>query len=136
MPTMEAIKLKTLDDLLLSPEDRVELIGGDIVRRPMTRFAHAQAQSSADRCLGPFTDGASPNGWWIVTDVSVAYEPHECPSHDLAGWRRERLPNPPDGVARQQVIPPAPGREALQSPTANPAKKASAPNSLPRGIGD
>jgi Uma2 family endonuclease len=98
MPTMEAIKLKTLDDLLLSPEDRVELIGGDIVRRPMTRFAHAQAQSSADRCLGPFTDGASPNGWWIVTDVSVAYEPHECPSHDLAGWRRERLPHPPQGV--------------------------------------
>jgi len=37
-------------------------------------------------------------GWWILTEVSVAYEVHECPSHDLAGWRRERLPNPPDGV--------------------------------------
>jgi Uma2 family endonuclease len=26
------------------------------------------------------------------------HQVHECPSHDLAGWRRERLPDPPDGV--------------------------------------
>ncbi len=95
---MEAIKLRTIRDLLLSPEERVELIGGEILRRPMTRFAHARAQSEADRSLGPFADDTGPGGWWIVTDVSVAYEPHECPSHDLAGWRRERLPQPPDGV--------------------------------------
>jgi Uma2 family endonuclease len=95
---MEAIKLKTVTDLLLSPEEHVELIGGDIVRRPMTRFAHARAQSTTDRALGPFADQAGPEGWWIVTDVSVAYEDYECPSHDLAGWRRERLPHPPDGV--------------------------------------
>jgi len=91
-PTTEAVKLKTLDDLILSPQERVELIGGEILRRPMTRFAHAQAQSGAHRSLGPFADGAGPDDWCIVTDVSVAYEPHECPSHDLAGWRRQRLP--------------------------------------------
>jgi Uma2 family endonuclease len=95
---MEAVKLNTVDDLLLSPDERVELIGGDIVRRPMTRFAHARAQSKTDRTLGPFADEIGTGGWWIVTDVSVAYEAHECPSHDLAGWRRDRLPNPPDGV--------------------------------------
>ena len=95
---MEAVKLQTIDDLLLSPEERVELIGGDIVRRPMTRFAHARVQSKTDRTLGPFADETGPGGWWILTEVSVAYEAHECPSHDLAGWRRERLPNPPDGV--------------------------------------
>jgi Uma2 family endonuclease len=44
------------------------------------------------------TQREGPCGWWILTDVSVAYEPHECPSHDLAGWQRERLPDPPDGV--------------------------------------
>jgi hypothetical protein len=38
---VEALNLKTLDDLLLSPDERVELIGGEIVRRPMARFAHA-----------------------------------------------------------------------------------------------
>jgi len=95
---MEAVKLKTVDDLLLSPEQRVELIGGDIVRRPMTRFAHARAQSKTDRTLGRFADETGPDGWWILTEVSVAYEIHECPSHDLAGWRRERLSDPPDGV--------------------------------------
>jgi Uma2 family endonuclease len=95
---MEAVQLKTIHDLLLSREERVELVGGDIVRRPMTRFAHARAQSKIDRSLGDFADDTGAGGWWIVTEVSVAYEPHECPSHDLAGWRRERLPNPPDGV--------------------------------------
>jgi Uma2 family endonuclease len=96
---MEAIKLKTVTDLLLSPEERVELIGGDIVRRPMTRFAHARAQGGTRGALHGLTqEDELGGGWWIVTDVSVAYEAHECPSHDLAGWRRERLPRPPDGV--------------------------------------
>jgi len=95
---MEAVSLKTVHDLMLCAEERVELIGGDIVRRPMTRFAHARAQGSTVRTLGPYAGGSPTGGWWIVTEVSVAYEPHECPSHDLAGWRRERLPRPPDGV--------------------------------------
>jgi Uma2 family endonuclease len=95
---VEALKLKTLGDLLLSRDERVELIGGDIVRRPMARVQHARAQSRIDRGLGPFDDSADPGGWWILTEVSVGYEPHECPTHDLAGWRRERLPRLPDGV--------------------------------------
>jgi len=98
---MEAVQLKTVDDLLLSPDERVELIGGDLVRRPMTRFVHARTQGSTRGALHGLTrDGGAEGegGWWIVTDVSVAYEAHECPSHDLAGWRRERLPDPPDGV--------------------------------------
>jgi hypothetical protein len=70
------------------------------VRRPMTRFAHGRAQSRTALALGPL-DQPSGNGggWWFATEVSVAYEAHEYPSHDLAGWRRERLPRPPDGVA-------------------------------------
>ncbi|TVQ86108.1 MAG: Uma2 family endonuclease [Chromatiaceae bacterium] len=27
----------------------------------------------------------------------MAYEAHECPYHNIAGWRRERLPRLPDG---------------------------------------
>lgn len=96
---MEALKLNTIDDLLLCPEDRVELINGDIVRRPMARFAHGRAQNRTTLALGPFDEGdGSGGGWWFATEVSVAYEVHECPSHDLAGWRRERLPQPPNGV--------------------------------------
>jgi len=58
----------------------------------------AAAQSNTRGELQPFTRGSVPGGWWIVTEVSVAYEAHECPAHDVAGWRRERLPHLPDGV--------------------------------------
>jgi Uma2 family endonuclease len=97
---VEALKLQTVEDLLMSPEERVELINGEVVRRPMTRFAHGQAQSRASRELGPYDrgSGTGPGGWWFASDVSVAYEPHQCPSHDIAGWRRQRLPTPPTGV--------------------------------------
>ena len=96
---MQALKLKNLDDLLLSPDERVELIGGEIVRRPMARFAHGRAQHRTALALGAFDEGEGRGGgWWFAAEISVAYEPHECPSHDLAGWRRERLPRLPDGV--------------------------------------
>jgi Uma2 family endonuclease len=95
---VEALNLQTIDDLLACPEERVELIDGEIVRRPMTRFSHGQTQSRTARELGPFDRGSGPGGWWFATEVSVAYEPHQCPSHDIAGWRRQRLPNPPTGV--------------------------------------
>jgi Uma2 family endonuclease len=95
---VEALKHKTLDDLLRSPDERVELIGGEIVRRPMARFARGRAQNRTALALGAF-DEADGNGGGrrLAAVVSVAYEPHECP-HDIAGWRQERLPCPPDGV--------------------------------------
>ncbi|MBK5967744.1 MULTISPECIES: Uma2 family endonuclease [Thiorhodovibrio] len=96
---MEALKLNTLDDLLLCPDERMELINGDIVRRPMARIAHGVAQGNLRVELYPFASPDGPGGgWWFATEVSVAYEVHECPSHDLAGWRRERLPRLPEGV--------------------------------------
>jgi Uma2 family endonuclease len=95
---MEERKLMTIDDLLLSPEERVELMDGEIVRRPMAPFEHGQVQSRASRELGPFDRRSGPGGWWIATEVSVAYEAHQCPSHDIAGWRKERLPGLPSGI--------------------------------------
>lgn len=95
---MEATRLKTIDDLLRCPEERVELIGGEIVRRPMARSEHGMVQGSTRSELSPFTRESGPGGWWIITEVSVAYEPHQCPVHDLAGWRKERLPHRPSGI--------------------------------------
>jgi Uma2 family endonuclease len=95
---MEAVELKTVADLIASPEERVELIGGEIVRRPMARVDHGMAQSNTAVELGPLTRPSGPGGWWIATEVSVAYGAHDCPSHDLAGWRKERLPERPRGV--------------------------------------
>jgi Uma2 family endonuclease len=95
---MEALKLKTLDDLIASPEERVELIDGEIVRRPMGRADHGVVQYRTSVELGPFDRPTGPTGWWILTEVSVAYEPHQCPAHDLAGWRKERMPERPRGI--------------------------------------
>jgi len=38
---LEAKKLHTIDDLLRSPEERVELINGESVKRPIARSDHA-----------------------------------------------------------------------------------------------
>jgi hypothetical protein len=69
---MEATKLKTLDDLLASQDERVELIGGEIVRRPMARSEHGMVQGGTRSELAPFTRKSGPGGWWIITEVSVA----------------------------------------------------------------
>jgi Uma2 family endonuclease len=95
---MEAYKLKTIDDLLASPEERVELINGEIVRRPTARAEHGVVQGNAREELGIFNRRGGPGGWWIITGGSVAYERHQCPSQDLAGWRKERVPEHPRGV--------------------------------------
>jgi Uma2 family endonuclease len=94
---MQAIQLATIHDLLLSPEERVELINGEIVRRPMPRPEHGRTQGNAREELGPFNRRTGPDGWWIITEASVAYETHQCPTHDLAGWRRSRLSQLPAG---------------------------------------
>jgi Uma2 family endonuclease len=95
---MEARKLKTLDDLSAGPDERVELIEGEIVRRPMARSEHGIVQNRASVELAPFDRRSGPGGWWIITEVSVSYEPHQCPTHDIAGWRKERMPERPHGI--------------------------------------
>lgn len=97
---MEARKFATVDDLLMaaSVDERIELISGEIVKRPMARFAHAQVQSGLSDEVSPFKRRKGADGWWIVTEISVRYSEHHCPTHDLAGWRKARVPNPPEGV--------------------------------------
>ena len=74
---MEALKLATIDDLLSSPDEDLELINGDIVRRPMTRPLHGRAQGNTREELGWFNRRGGPDGWWIITEASVAYERNE-----------------------------------------------------------
>lgn len=98
---MEAIRRQTIDDLIQAwaKDERLELIDGEIVQRPMARFEHGLAQSGLNfQVQAQQSTGGKQPGWWIVTEVSVRYNEHQCPSHDLAGWRRERLPKPLAGV--------------------------------------
>lgn len=102
---MEAHRLQTIDDLYQAAqaELRVELINGEIIKRPMARFAHAMVQSSLVDEISLFKRRKDEGGWWIATEVSVRYNEYHCPTHDLAGWRKERVPRPPLGV--MEVLP-------------------------------
>ena len=95
---MEAEKLKSVEDLLRCDDEHVELINGEIVKRPMARSEHAMVQSCLSDEVSPFKRKIGPGGWWIMTEISVNYGEHQCPSHDLAGWRKERLPHRPAGM--------------------------------------
>ena len=100
---LEATKLKTVADLLESAEERIELINGEIVKRPMARSEHALIQSSISDEVALFKRKNGFGGWWIMTEISVKYNEHQCPSYDLAGWRKERVPHRPTGI--MNVIP-------------------------------
>jgi Uma2 family endonuclease len=97
---MEARKLQTVDDLLLAQQtsERVELVNGEVIKRPMARSEHALAQAGLSGQFFPLWGKGSSGGWWIMTEISVRYSEHHCPTHDLAGWRKERIPQRPNGV--------------------------------------
>ena len=92
-------RLATAKDLLALPPDvSAEIIGGVIVEKAMPSFDHGRSQGCVREHIGPFDrrpGGRSPGGWWIGLEVDVEYEAHEVYRHDLVGWRRERVPEPP-----------------------------------------
>jgi len=97
---MEAHKLKNIDDLMeaLKKDERLELINGEIVKRPMARFEHGQVQGNLREELGELRRHGNSGGWWFATEVSVKYNEHQMPCHDIAGWRKERVVQKPSGV--------------------------------------
>jgi Uma2 family endonuclease len=86
----------TIEDLLAVPESqRAELINGDLIYHPQPFPRHGQAQRSLGSILGPFgrkSGEEGPGGWWILTEAGVRYATNAACRHDLAGWKRERLP--------------------------------------------
>lgn len=104
-----AKKLASYEDLLAVPEGRkAEIIHGVLVLPPAPLPRHSSVQGKLRRFIGgPFddddgTDG--PGGWWIFLEVDVQLALHEVVKPDLAGWRRERLPDPWD-VRPITVVP-------------------------------
>jgi len=95
---MEIRKLHTVDDLMQAHDERVELINGEIVKRPMARSEHALIQSSISDEIIMLKRKDGPDGWWIMSEISVRYNEHQCPVHDLAGWRKSRVPLRPTGM--------------------------------------
>jgi Uma2 family endonuclease len=96
------VKLATFADLLaLSGDSRSEIIRGAVVEKASPSAEHGESQFTFSTVLGHRFQrrpgGRWPGGWWFGTEINVEYETHEVYLHDIAGWRRDRVPERPSG---------------------------------------
>lgn len=95
-------RLATVENLLAIPEDERfhEVIDGELVRKAMPSLRHGTAQAElAAEIAGAYglrPRGRGPGGWIFATEVEIRFEPHQVYRPDVAGWRRERLPQLPE----------------------------------------
>ncbi len=101
----EARKLLTIAEFCGLPEEvrgrRSHLIDGQIVRKAAPGGEHGEAEFTLATALAPFrrprrSDGTG--GWWFKIEASVSYPRAErIITHDIVGWRRDRVPTSPTG---------------------------------------
>jgi Uma2 family endonuclease len=90
----------TYADLERLPPHKVgEILGGVLIVSPRPAFPHAAAASALGEELGPpFKRGRGGPGGWILLDepeLHLGAGP-DVVVPDLAGWRRERMPEMPN----------------------------------------
>ncbi len=115
-----AQKLTVQDAFLALPATKVgQIVDGELYVQPRPRAAHARATAKLGARLDQRFDGGSPPGGWILLDepeLHLGARPFATASEiagsgvardggppltgdilvpDLAGWRRERLPEMP-----------------------------------------
>jgi Uma2 family endonuclease len=84
-----------------------EILKGQGHTQPRPSGPHARVASRFDRTIGRcYDDGIDgPGGWWIFVEPEVHFRRDvEVAVPDLAGWRRERMPDPPRDQ-RFEVVP-------------------------------
>jgi len=98
-----ALKKKTFEELyeelLALPENVVgEIIKGELVVSPRPASKHARASSSlGSKIFDAYDEGnTGPGGWWIVDEPEIKFPDDEVVVPDIAGWKRDRVPNYPD----------------------------------------
>ena len=90
----------TYQDVLDAPPHRVaEIVDGTLYTHPRPAAPHALASSALGHDLGsPFQYGrGGPGGWWIIDEPEL-HLGEDILVPDLAGWRRERMPDYPDAA--------------------------------------
>lgn len=96
------------DELCDLPEGVTgEILSGQLHTMPRPRGKHGVAGSALGADLSPpFNFGrGGPGGWWIIDEPEVHFiRDTEVAVPDLAGWRRERMPQAPDDH-RFEVVP-------------------------------
>lgn len=97
-------RLATVDDLFAIPEEprqRFELIEGVIEERGATSGEHGGAQQKIAAYVDPFGRRPArrwPGGWWFATETDVFFDAANTFRPDIAGWRRDRVPDQPKGA--------------------------------------
>ena len=88
----------TYQDVLDAPAHLVaEIIDGTLHTHPRPTPLHTIAASHlGDELTSPFGKGrGGPGGWWNLDEPEL-HPGDDILVPDLAGWRRERMPEPPD----------------------------------------
>lgn len=101
-----AKKLATYEDVLAVPAHLIaQLVDGQLITQPRPAARHARAGWKLCGSLdGPFDDGIDgPGGWIILFEPELHLGPQVLVP-DIAGWRRERMPELPD-VAYFELAP-------------------------------
>ena len=91
-------KRATYADIEALPDHLVgEILDGELHASPRPGLRHAVAATRlTGRLSPPFDDGlGGPGGWWILIEPEL-HLGEDIVVPDLAGWRRERLPEIPD----------------------------------------
>lgn len=105
---VEKPRRATYADLEAVPPNKVaELIRGTLYTFPWPAIRHALACSRlGGELLGRFDEGAGgPGGWWLLDKPEIHFRDPTAPEAidalvpDVAGWRRERVPEIPDVAA-------------------------------------
>lgn len=100
---MDAAKRQpTLEDLeRLPPGIKGEIIENVLYTMTRPRGPHQSTALGIGADLrGPFQRGlGGPGGWWILPEPGIELEGTPEISPDVAGWRRERLPDLPEDAA-------------------------------------
>ena len=97
-PRHDSTRRATYQDVLDAPPHLVaEVINGTLYTHPRPALRHARAASALGGKIGsPFDyDAGGPGGWWIIDEPEL-HLAEEILVPDLAGWRRERMPEFPD----------------------------------------
>lgn len=90
---------------LATPEYKVaEIIQGRLITHPRPAAPHARAASALGGELYPFSRGNPGPGAWLILDEPELHLALDILVPDLAGWRRERMPEMPH-VAGFELAP-------------------------------
>jgi len=106
--THAAQQASLYEQLLCLPERLTgEIIDGQLHTQPRPAWPHALAGArlNADIETAYGRGRGGPGGWWILYEPEIHFIlDKEVLVPDIAGWHRERIPDPPSGH-KIQVVP-------------------------------